>query len=136
MVLETTILATEYSTATLLETQLAFGKFIENVALITQKNNSELIKNINTNEYKDGMALKEIVDDLLKIYTGAKDVLSFAKAKMYYADAEKYRIVGENNTYKYLKRQCIAKFEKIKNPELIQKFKEEMGSYLPKKYLK
>jgi len=128
--------ASEYNKKTLLETQIEYDKFVEKAAQITEKNNSELIKNINGYGYKNDMSLKKIVDNLLEVYDNTKDKVIFAEARIYFLDAEKYKLIGEQHTFKYLKRKCVEKFERIKDPELIQKFKKEMGSYLPKKYLK
>ncbi len=134
MELDQIIFTASYDPKVLLEIHQLYNKHLNNALEITNRNYFELIKIIKADEYKDDMNLKGIVDDLLKVYDDAKDVWTFVKAKSYYIDGEKYRGMGEDHTYKYLKRKCVEKFEKIRDPELIQKFKEEMGSYLPKKY--
>ena len=40
-----------------------------------------------------------------------------------------HTINSEEETY------LIEEYKKIKNPDIIQQFQKEMGSYLPKKYL-
>jgi hypothetical protein len=95
-----------------------------------------LTKNINNNILNRDVGLKEVVDVLVGIYSDTKEELIFVKAKLYYVDGEKYRLIGDSRSYNYFKRRCIEEFKKIKNPELVKQFKNEMISYLPKKYVK
>jgi len=130
------VLAAEYSTKTLLETQLAHNEFVIKTSEITRRNNSELIKIINTGEYKKDMNLKEIVDAGLKAYDKVSDSARLVRGLMYFVDGERYRLLRDDETFKYFKRKCFQEFKKLSDPEIIRQFKEEMGSYLPKKYQK
>lgn len=134
MDLNTIILAVKYSEKSLLETQIAHGKFVIKVAEITRKNNSELIKIINSKDYKKDVNLKDIVDKTLKICDTVSDTVRFGRGWMYYIDGERYRAIRDEETFKYFKRKCFQEFKKLSDPKIIQQFKEEMGSYLPKKY--
>jgi hypothetical protein len=136
MNLNTTILATKYSTRNLLETQIAYEKFILEASQITQKNNSELIRSINTDEYNNHMNLKDIVDTSLKTYDKISDTIRLSRGLMYFVDGERYRLLHDEQTFKYFKRKCIQEFKKLSDPDIIRQYKEQMSSYLPKKYLK
>ena len=81
------------------------------------------------------MTLKDIVDAGTKAIGKITDGARLTKAMMYYADGERYRLFNDDNTYKYFKRRVIKEYEKIKDPKIIETFKENMRSYLPKKYL-
>ena len=129
-------LATEYSILTLLETRLAHNEFIIKTSDITQKKNSELIKIINKGELQDDMNLKSIVDSAIKTYDKVSDSARLLRGLMYYADGERYRLLRDEQTFRYFKRKCTQVFKKLSDPEIIKQYKEEMGSYLPKKYLK
>lgn len=97
---------------------------------------SSLTKNINVDIRTNNVGLKEVVDVLIGAYTDTKEELIFVKAKLYFVDGEKYRLIGDQRSYNYFKRRCTEEFKKLKTPELIKQFKVEMGAYLPKKYLK
>jgi hypothetical protein len=93
-----------------------------------------LKKNINNNSRKEDVGIKVLVDALTGVHSDAKDEFIFVKAQCYYVDGEKYRLFGDERSHKYFKKRCLEEFKKLKNPQLIEKFKEEMGEYLPRKY--
>lgn len=97
---------------------------------------SSLTKNIKDNIQDKGVGLKEVVDVLVGVYSDTREELILVKAKLYYMDGEKYRLIGDQRSYSYFKKRCGEEFKKLKSPELIKQFQEKMGSYIPKKYAK
>jgi hypothetical protein len=136
MNLDIITLAAEYSNTFLLETQLAHNELILTTAKIAQKNNSALIKIINSNEYKECVNLKEIVEEGIKAHDKISDSIRLGKGLMYFADGERYRLLRDEQTFKYFKHKCIQEFKKLSDPEIITQYKKQMGAYLPKKYLR
>jgi hypothetical protein len=132
--------AMKHSENMFLKVQDAYSIYLAKVAELNTKCYDDLCasltKNINNNILEKGMGLKEVVDVLVEAYSDTKEELILVKAKLYYMDGEKYRLIGDQRSYNYFKRRCSEEFRKIKNSELIKQFKEQMGSYLPKKYVK
>ena len=138
MPLSNLIKAIKYEESMFLKLQDTYSMYLTKVVELNTKCCNDLrgslTKNINEDAQNNNVGLNEVVDVLVGAYLDVKEGMIFAKAKLYYLDGEKYRIIGDQRSYNYFKKRCAEEFKKIKNPELIKQFKEEMGSYLSKKH--
>ncbi|MFA6073597.1 MAG: hypothetical protein WC758_05805 [Candidatus Woesearchaeota archaeon] len=107
--------------------------YLEQVVDLYKEQHEDLKKYMNRDAHINQVGLKEVVDTFIDICNSAKEEIHFAKAKLYYMDGEKYRLMDDQRSYNYFKKRCKEEFKKITDPEIIQKFKVEFGDYLPKK---
>lgn len=136
MPLSNLIQATKHEESMFLKVQEAYLIYLDKIIELNtgyyNDLHASLTKNINHDIQNNDVGLKEVVDVLVGVYSDAKEEIILAKAKLYYLDGEKYHLIGDQRTYNYFKRRVSEEFKKIKNPELIKQFKDEMGAYLPK----